>query len=282
MSSASETPAAWQTALLRLLSSSGPVEASGAIARILMDFSGPNVDSVFAILIGSTKINLAGLSGVIQMAPRDLSAIFLQVFPPVGGSVGNNMTLMNITGWVLYGAIGSSPSLRESLERLIPMTFKAYDKCFKAFKSSSLRSLDVDKAKISDTASSSGSKVTTKTTSAKTILKEKKEELDMALMEKVEALIATLMKDQLFGMMTTDAPMGREHFTPTLMQIARMSVESQGLGGVKAVAEAIRKKLGNPQDLSQGAIESELSKSSAPPPQASSSAAAATPKAQGK
>lgn len=247
------------------------MEASGAIARILMDFSGPNVDSVFAILIGSTKINLAGLSGVIQMAPRDLSAIFLQVFPPVGGSVGNNMTLMNITGWVLYGAIGSSPSLRESLERYIPMTYKAYDKCFKAFKSSSLRNLDVEKAKISDTVSSSGSKVTAKTTSAKTILKEKKEELDMALMEKVETLVATLMRDNLFALMTTDAPLAAEHFTPTLMQIARMSVESQGLGGVKAVAEAIRKRLGNPAELTLTAIEQRLSTSSAPPPQSPAS-----------
>lgn len=216
------------------------------------------------------------------MAPRDLSAIFLQVFPPVGGSVGNNMTLMNITGWVLYGAIGSSPSLRESLEMSLPMTYKAYDKCFKAFKSTSLRSLDVDKAKISDTVSSSGSKVTTKTTSAKTILKEKKEELDMALMERVESLIATLMKDKVFAVMITDAPMGREFFGPTLMQIARMSAESQGLGGVKAVAEAIRKKLGNPQELTQAAIESEITKSFAPPPQSPASSSAAAGQTQKK
>jgi hypothetical protein len=168
------------------------------VEKLLFTYSGSTLDVVMAVLIGSTKVSLTGLQAAIVQVPGEIQAALRAIFPAVAIGAVQNMTLMNITGWALYGAF--SKSNKQTMQKIFPASSAVYDKCLRAFKGTSLTSLDVSKAKISDGSGKSTGKIQATSASAKEILTEKQEELDKELMASVEDnLAAYLRSDAVHG-----------------------------------------------------------------------------------
>jgi len=212
----------WLTTLLKLLSSSGPAEARQAIEKLLFSYSGSTLDVVMAVLIGSTKVSLTGLQAAITQIPGDIQAALRTIFPAVAVGAAQNMTLMNITGWALYGAF--SKSTKEVLQKTFPASSAVYEKCLKAFKGTSLTSLDVSKAKISDGSGKSTGKIQATSASAKEILTEKQEELDKDLMRQVEESLAGYLRSEAIIAIAAGKQLEPESFDETILMLSISNV----------------------------------------------------------
>jgi hypothetical protein len=132
------------------------------------------------------------------------------------------MTLMNITGWALYGAF--SKSTKEVLQKTFPASSAVYEKCLKAFKGTSLTSLDVSKAKISDGSGKSTGKIQATSASAKEILTEKQEELDKDLMRQVEESLAGYLRSEAIIAIAAGKQLEPESFDETILMLSISNV----------------------------------------------------------
>lgn len=224
MSSAQQlvTQPPWLSTLLRLLSSSGPSEALQAVEKLLFTYSGSTLDVVMAVLIGSTKVSLTGLQAAITQIPGEIQAALRTIFPAVAIGAAQNMTLMNITGWALYGAF--SKSNKETLQKIFPASSAVYVKCLKSFKGTSLTSLDVSKAKISDGSGKSTGKIQASSTSAKDILTEKQEDLDKELMVSVEESLAGYLRSEAVHGIAAGRQLEAELFDKTILMLSISNV----------------------------------------------------------
>jgi len=242
MSSAQQlgTQPAWLTTLLKLLSSSGPAEARQAIEKLLFSYNGSTLDVVMAVLIGSTKVSLTGLQAAITQIPGDIQAALKTIFPAVAIGAAQNMTLMNITGWALYGAF--SKSSREILQKTFPASSAVYEKCLKAFKGTSLTNLDVSKAKISDGSGKSTGKIQATSASAKEILAEKQEELDKELMRQVEENLAGYLRSEAIIAIAAGKQLEAESFDETVLMLSISNVSFTTTPTVDNVAAAYMTK----------------------------------------
>jgi len=174
------------------------------------------------VLIGSTKVSLTGLQAAITQIPGDIQAALRTIFPAVAVGAAQNMTLMNITGWALYGAF--SKSTKEVLQKTFPASSAVYEKCLKAFKGTSLTSLDVSKAKISDGSGKSTGKIQATSASAKEILTEKQEELDKDLMRQVEESLAGYLRSEAIIAIAAGKQLEPESFDETILMLSISNV----------------------------------------------------------
>jgi len=192
------------------------------------------------VLIGSTKVSLTGLQAAITQIPGEIQSALRAIFPAVAIGAAQNMTLMNITGWALYGAF--SKSSKETMLKIFPASSAVYEKCSKAFKGTSLTSLDVSKARISDGSGKSTGKIQASSASAKDILTEKQEDLDKELMKVVEDNLAGYLRSEAIHAIAAGKQLEPAVFDETILMLSISNVSLTTQPTVDNVAAAYMSK----------------------------------------